>query len=79
MPRNVRNFWITLDIDGKKTQIATGPRQRIGGFQARIKMRSEGQIFEEDILIEGRVRQGLLTLNIYTSDSEPIFSRTTKA
>lgn len=79
MPRNVRNFWITLEVDGKKMPIATGPRKRNGGFEATIKMRSEGQIFEEDIKIQGIVRNGLLTLNIYGADNEPIFSRTTKA
>lgn len=79
MPRNVRNFWITLDVDGKKSKVATGPRNRNGGFECIIKMRSEGQIFEEDIVIQGIVRNGLLTLNIYTDRTEPIFSRTTKA
>lgn len=79
MPRNVRNFWITLDVDGKKTQVATGPRSRAGGFRCRIKMRSEGGILEDDILIEGQVRHGLLTLNVYAQDNDPVFSRTTKA
>lgn len=44
MPRNVRNFWIELNIDGKKTQIATGPIRKDGGFSLSIKMRDRGEI-----------------------------------
>lgn len=78
MPRNVRNFWITLNVDGKKTPVATGPRSRNGGFHCKILMRSDGSILDEDIVIEGIVRKGLLTLTIYAKGNEPIFSRTTK-
>lgn len=79
MPRNVRNFWIELEVDGKKERVATGPRNREGGFQCCIKMRSDGQIFSENIVIEGSARSGLLKLTIFGKNNEPIFSRTTKA
>lgn len=44
MPRNVRNFWIELVVDGKKTKIATGPVSKTGGFELTIKARNEGEI-----------------------------------
>ena len=44
MPRNVRNFWIEVEVDGSKTAIATGPRRADGGFDIRIQMRDQGGI-----------------------------------
>lgn len=63
MPRNVRNFWIELDVDGKKERIATGPRNAAGGFDLTVKMRDEGGIVTAlDIL--GRAHSdGSLLLN----------------
>ena len=40
----VRNFWIDADIDGRKTSIGTGPRNKDGGFTLRIYQRDEGSI-----------------------------------
>jgi hypothetical protein len=42
MPRNVRNFWIALQVDGKQKDIGTGPRKGDGGFTQRIFWRKEG-------------------------------------
>jgi hypothetical protein len=44
MPRNTRNFWIEADIDGRHTDIASGPRHREGGFRLRIYQRERGGI-----------------------------------
>lgn len=43
MPRNVRNWWIELDVDGR-TPIAAGPAARDGGFELTVKQRDEGGI-----------------------------------
>lgn len=44
MPRNVRNFWIELAVDGKRTHIATGPVSKTGGFTLAVKQRHDGGI-----------------------------------
>jgi hypothetical protein len=44
MPRNVRNFWIDLSVDGKKTTVQTGPKNKDGGFRMDILIRSDGNI-----------------------------------
>lgn len=44
MPANVRNFWIELDVDGMRTAIATGPRNKEGGFSMIIRQRDKGSI-----------------------------------
>lgn len=43
MPRNVRNFWIELNVDGSKTAVETGPRNRDGGFSMTIQVRRNGE------------------------------------
>lgn len=53
MPRNVRNFWIELDVDGRSERISTGPRASNGGFSMEIKLRENGQISKTYYQIEG--------------------------
>lgn len=43
MPRHVRNFWIELDIAGRRP-FASGPRSAGGGFAGVIKVRHKGDI-----------------------------------
>ena len=38
----VRNFWIDGQIDGYKTEISGGPRNREGGMYIEIKQRNKG-------------------------------------
>ena len=44
MPRNVRNFWIEAEVDGRKTPIAFGPTGKDGGFSLTVFMRNEGEV-----------------------------------
>ena len=44
MPRNVRNFWIEAEVDGRKTPIAFGPQGKDGGFSLTVYMRNEGKV-----------------------------------
>ena len=44
MPRYVRNFWIEVYVDGRKTKIACGPRAKDGGALITIYQRSEGNV-----------------------------------
>ncbi len=50
MPRNVRNFWLELDVDGKRTRVETGPQSKDGGFSLDVKMRDEGGIVRAALL-----------------------------
>ena len=43
MPRNVRNFWLELNVDGR-SPVETGPKAKDGGFSLRILIRNEGCI-----------------------------------
>lgn len=44
MPRNVRNFWIEVEIDGQKSKFAGGPQSKDGGFSLTVRQRHEGNI-----------------------------------
>lgn len=44
MPRNVRNFWLEGQIDGRASKIEGGPVSKDGGFFLRVKMRDEGSV-----------------------------------
>jgi hypothetical protein len=72
-PRNVRNFWITLSVDGNKQIIQTGPKRKDGGFILRILMREKGCISENKFIdIQGYVdsKTGDLVLNTKAFDNE---------
>lgn len=40
----VRNFWINARVDGRRTNVAGGPRARDGGMSVTIYLRSEGAV-----------------------------------
>lgn len=66
MPRVVRNFWIELEVDGRKEKVATGPRSASGGFQMRVFMREKGSIRDGALAVVGRVRHdGQLVIEVY--------------
>lgn len=45
-PRNVRNFFIVGDIDGRQEQIGGGPKSKDGGTSIRITQRNKGSVEE---------------------------------
>lgn len=44
MPRNVRNFWLTIDVDGLKKTVGVGPQNGEGGFSMTIFQRDHGNV-----------------------------------
>lgn len=63
MPRNVRNFWIELQVDGKKEIVATGPKNSGGGFEAKIYWRVRGAVCDVPAIIRGYVsKEGALVI-----------------
>lgn len=53
MLRNVRNFWIQVAVDGKKTDIATGPVGKTGGFRIAVDIRDDGASGTRALVIDG--------------------------
>jgi hypothetical protein len=70
MPRNVRNFWVSLAIDGRKEEVATGPRRGDGGIEILVEIREEGYISKKRLRIDGSCVDGQLTLDVRGMDGE---------
>jgi hypothetical protein len=44
MPRVVRNFWLTADIDGRTSKFTGGPAAKDGGMDLTLKVRDHGAV-----------------------------------
>lgn len=53
MPKNTRNFWVEMDIDGRETTLEGGPRSAGGGINGTIYMRGEGGSVQTAVRITG--------------------------
>lgn len=65
MPRNTRNFWLTLNVDGRATPIETGPAAADGGFDLTVLMREDGAISDTRLRLRGHaLYDGTLVLDV---------------
>lgn len=46
MPRNLRDFWVKLDVDGYTNMVERGPKRSGGGFSVVINVASHGEPME---------------------------------
>lgn len=69
MPRNVRNFFVELQVDGRRSRVSTGPIRKDGGFQATIYIRDKGYV-SKALSIEGFARGEKLTLLVQPAGDE---------
>lgn len=67
MPRNVRNWWLELEVDGRKTMFESGPRRADGGFRLRILQRDRGGILDTGEL-RGRVIGDVLVMTLHSNE-----------
>lgn len=44
MPRVVRNFWLSADVDGRTSTVTGGPRGKDGGITLRVYQRDSGAV-----------------------------------
>jgi hypothetical protein len=65
MPRNVRNFWLTLTVDGRSSRVEAGPIAKDGGFRLTIQMRDSGDILRA-MEVEGRCIDGEIILQAWS-------------
>lgn len=64
---NVRNFWIDVDIDGRKTLLSGGPRAKDGEMSASLYIRKDGEVYR-CCTIECEHNNGKNILTIYDSE-----------
>ena len=78
MPKNVRNFWITTAIDGRKTVDASGPVAKDGGFATTIKVRDDGVVTSALVITGVANEDGTLKLTVIdASDYTILFKKDT--
>jgi len=68
MPRNVRNFWIDANIDGRKERLTGGPRRKDGGFALEVSVRSEGDSQRALCIVGRQTNDGELQICIWDGD-----------
>lgn len=68
MPRNVRNFWLEADIDGRRSRFEGGPRSKSGGFTVTVKQRDCGEVTTAGRLYGYAWADGTLTLAFVKAD-----------
>jgi len=77
MPRNVRNFWIDADIDGRRSSLTGGPVAKDGGFTMRIRQRDDGTVSEPVRVWGETYKDGTVALVIYDENGSEVFRRVT--
>jgi hypothetical protein len=64
MPKVVRNFWLSAEVDGRRCLVTGGPRGKDGGVTLRIYQRHRGEV-KEALRIECHVcHDGTLRLDV---------------
>ena len=65
MPRNVRNFWVSTEVDGRASRVAAGPKSADGGFYQEILIREDGEISDKRLEVIGEAdSDGTLRLKV---------------
>ena len=70
MPRNVRNFWVELQVDGKAIRVETGPKARGGGFNLTILQRDKGGIVTAARISGRALSDGTIHLDVTAEKSD---------
>lgn len=72
----IRNFWIESVIDGRKTKLTGGPKNKQGGMTTKLYARSAGSITLACKLV-CRECDGDLLVMIYDKDGQLIYKNRT--
>ena len=73
----LRNFWLETEIDGRKTKLKGGPRNKTGGMHTKVYVRDQGaSVLACKIVCEEC--DGDLIVMIYDKDGRLINTSTTK-
>jgi len=71
MMKNVRNFWIDVEVDGRQVPVGMGPKPKDGGMNAEIYIRDKGSI-KKAVSITGKAVGDKLILSVHCLAGEYI-------
>ena len=73
----LRNFWLEAQVDGRKTKLTGGPKNKTGGMHTKVYVRDRGaSVLACKIVC--RECDGDLIVMIYDKDGHLIHSNTTE-
>jgi len=78
MPRNVRNFWVEANIEGRRTMLSGGPQGKLDGLHLYLYQRDKGDITTALRVHASADRYGALTLAVFGPDGQLIFEHETE-
>ncbi len=78
MPQNVRNWWISANVDGKETPLESGPRAKDGGFTLTIYQRDQGGIVTALTIGGFAFQDGALRLSVRDGEGNLVHSLDTE-
>lgn len=73
----LRNFWVETQIDGRKTKLTGGPKNKTGGLRTKVYVRDRGQSVLACKIVCTECEGDLLVM-LYNKDGQLIHSNTTK-
>lgn len=76
MPRNVRNFWVEVEIDGQVTRLAGGPKAADGGFVLTVKQRDHGRVTTA-LTVDGLAVGSDIELTVFDHESKIVLEHNT--
>lgn len=76
MPRNVRNGWAVVGVDGKASKLASGPRGADGGLTVTVYVRSAGSVVA-GCSVRQWVQDGAVVLAVYDDNGVIIWRKVT--
>lgn len=77
MPRNVRNFWVDLDVDGRANRINAGPQRKDGGMTLRLYVRDEGMVTQA-LTVKCYAEGDTLTVSVLDENGWEVHTTETK-
>ena len=78
MARNVRNSWVTVQVDGRQNNVETGPRAANGEMSARFLVRDEGRIVKSVTVETVAMDNGDLALRVFAPNGDIVYEHKTK-
>jgi hypothetical protein len=73
--KNLRNFWISTIIDGRKTKLEGGPKSKDGGLRTDIIMRENGKSKTALTITCTPLHDDLLQIAVYDDRGTVVFNR----
>lgn len=77
MPRFVRPSWVDIQIDGRSSDIGTGPRRKDGDMSAQFYVREKGYI-EPSVSIKSVSNGKINTLEVFDKNGKLIYVHLTE-